>query len=626
VRGIAGIIRFDSPPAPPGEIERLIRHMAVCPVDRLGQWTAGPAALAHLLRETTAEDRWENQPLHSAAGEAVLVTDILLENRDELIEELQWTHAEAHLQPDSALVLAAWQRWGTDCPQHLESSHAATAIWRPDRRELFCFSSHSGGSFYYAYRPGFFAFATTLRGLFALPEVSRDLDESALADHLARIPLPPGHTLYRSIRSLPPRTSLLVSADRIVPHGYWAPTEQPEELQLGSDAAYVEAYRHEFRAAVRRKLRARRQIGCLLSGGLDSSAVAAFAGEMLAAEGRRLQAFHTLPAGASDYRWMHRELDESRFARSLQQHAPHIDFHFIPADTEPLPLEAWTDFFAVHCIPPPSLPIASNPAMVRALIEQNVDRLLAGFGGNLVVTMESVPWNYLGHLARERRWAALAREAWGAHRVYGWPPRYLWRQAFAPPSAPRNAALDLLAPDFRRRTGIDERARAFSAQTATSLGLRQRLTRHFAGPMRHGRGNPGAAIERTGIVLQESPLSDRRLNEFCLRLPFAQQIRDGWDRRLVRLATADLLPPDIRWRVTRGFPQPAFQFRFAKLIDSLGGQDRAWDSLALSGDYLDLKQLRALGKSYSGRRDWWPELSLVRALALEHFLVWRATA
>ena len=96
--------------------------------DRAGCWQQGPVGLAQRQLIITPEDRYERQPLVSNDGQLVLGSDARLDNRSELIDALSMLPAEARQLPDSAFILAAYERWGEDAPQQLRGDYAF-ALW-----------------------------------------------------------------------------------------------------------------------------------------------------------------------------------------------------------------------------------------------------------------------------------------------------------------------------------------------------------------------------------------------------------------------------------------------------------------------------------------------------------------
>ncbi len=101
--------------------------------DRRFAWSEGEVALGGNLMYLLPEDGLDRQPLWSADKTACLVADVRLDNRADLARELGLTRAEE--MADSAILLAAWMRWGEGCLEHLLGGFAF-AVWTPGRREL----------------------------------------------------------------------------------------------------------------------------------------------------------------------------------------------------------------------------------------------------------------------------------------------------------------------------------------------------------------------------------------------------------------------------------------------------------------------------------------------------------
>ena len=97
-----------------------------------GIWTVGCVGLGQQLRAVTPEDLAEDQPVASRDGRRVLVTDGRIDNRPELAAELGLSPSARRL-PDSAFILAAYERWGADCGRHLTGSFSF-AVWDGEPR------------------------------------------------------------------------------------------------------------------------------------------------------------------------------------------------------------------------------------------------------------------------------------------------------------------------------------------------------------------------------------------------------------------------------------------------------------------------------------------------------------
>jgi asparagine synthase (glutamine-hydrolysing) len=627
MRALCGLFAPPDVPVSRREIETLVAAMAVCPTDRLTCWCERNAALAHFAQFVLPEDRSEDQPCADARRGVVLVTDAQLDNRAELAASFGWNAAEAGTRPDSAFVLAAYARWGEQSPRQLAGSFAFAA-WHPREQRLFAAIDPLGmRQLYFTAQGGRFAFASTLRALLALPHVPDEIDDDAFAAHVARLPLVRPGTLYRGIERLQPGHCLHASAAGWRLTQYWNP-DPARELRLGSDADYRAAFGAELERAIRAAL-ARRDgaVATLLSGGLDSTAVTALAGRALAARGERLQAFHQTRPLANRYRQSGRELDETPFVAALRAHAPSIDFHLLGPEARPAPFSAWDDFFDVHRVPFRGLLSEPDASLEAELDRRGIGLVLDGLGGNYLVSVECQAEGYLASLALSGRWQTWWRELRAHQRVHGGRVRNLVRRSWLNPlfagAAEPPGRERLLQPAFRARTQIDDRRReAVAARRRLAGDFRAQLHRVLTEvAVQQHVASPAVIWPFRATRRSASPLLDVRLNEFCLALPPNQQIRDGWDRRLVRETLRGLVPDSVRLRTSRGLPQPDFQAQFAAAREDLHREFLRLRDHPAVAERFDVRRIESAWTSGDGFA---AELLLAQSLASMRFLAWHA--
>jgi asparagine synthase (glutamine-hydrolysing) len=229
----------------------------------------------------TPEDQFDRQPQRGASG-ALITADVRLDNRDDVLARIGITRREAMAWADSRVLLAGWERLGDDIWPLLRGPFAV-AIWDPRNRALTLARDHLGLNVVMWHRSErFFAFATMPNGLFAFANVPRELSEEKLADFLVLNHAEHVTTIYRNVFRVPPAHVMQVKSDgSITQRRYWSPGEI-RPVRLPSDQAYADGLRECLDLAVRRQMRSAHPIGCLLSGGLDSSSVS-----VLAARARR---------------------------------------------------------------------------------------------------------------------------------------------------------------------------------------------------------------------------------------------------------------------------------------------------------------------------------------------------
>jgi asparagine synthase (glutamine-hydrolysing) len=585
--------------------------------DGCGTWTGGGAGLGQQLKRVTPEDVAERQPLVSRDGLRALVSDGRIDNRPELSGELGLPR-ESPAVPDSAFILAAYERWGTDCARHLIGSFSF-AIWDGQRRRLLLARSPFGAKpVFFHQGPGFVAFATMPKALFALPGVSRRLNPQGIADLLILVPLEPGASLYHGIRCLEP--GHVVTADRqgCLVRAFWTP-EFRHELRLGSDQEYVDAFTELFDRVVADQLRSLSPVGVLMSGGLDSTSVAATAAPLLAKRGERLAAFTGAPRagfpdpGAPD--WM---IDEAPLAGAVAARYENLDLSVIRA--EGLFLDGLDRYFDAAEMPfdGTSSRVWYEGIMAEAQ-RRGISVLLTGKCGNFTV---SWPGNGLiRSLVADWRWRAAWREARAlapdgrtrsAARVFvkgGLIPRLpvavqlaIKRRRSSDPMLAREgwwSPLSPIHPEFAREQRVAERSRAnggdhWLVRRIDTPATRMRRMMHVE---QHISGVNGAYSALYGVDIRD-PTADVRIAEFCLSLPEAQYSRQGVSRSLIRRAMADRLPTEILANSRRGVDTADWFERLSGARATVHSELRLLDGNETARAVLDLPRLRRLAEHF----------------------------
>jgi asparagine synthase (glutamine-hydrolysing) len=614
VSAIFGLVAVNGDGLPGHALEAMRSALADRGGDRGDTWALGGAGLGQQLKIATPEDLLERQPLVSRDGLRVLVSDGCIDNRPELSGELGLP-GPARMVPDSALVLAAYGRWGTDCLQHLIGSFCF-AIWDAGlKRLLLARAPFSARPVFFHQAAGFVAFATMPRALFALPGVPRRLCLDSIADHLILVPLEPGTSLFHGIRMLEPGHALTVGPQGCQVRAFWRP--QPRrELRLRRDEEYVEAFTEQFDRIVADQLRSVSPVGVLLSGGLDSTSVAATAAPMLARRGERLAAFTAAPrAGFREPAAPHWLVDEAPLASTVAARYENIDLSILR--TEGLFfLDGLDRFFDAAEMPyeGPASRVWLEGIMAEAQ-RQGVRVLLTGKCGNWTVS-----WNGSGlirSLVGSGRWAAAWRETRAraptdrprpvarALVSGGLIPQLPWQAQLAlarcrgggdPQLAPESwwAPLSPINPEFARAQNVAARSRA----RACDHWFRRKIDtpeRRWARLMHVQRlaGINGAFQALYGTDIRD-PTADVRIAEFCLSLPEDQYRRNGVSRWLIRRAMADRLPPAILVSPRRGIDTADWFERLSGARTQVFEALRLFDQSEAARTVLDLPRMRQL--------------------------------
>ncbi|MCE5286187.1 MAG: hypothetical protein LLG02_10125 [Pelosinus sp.] len=564
---ICGIVRLDGSPVDCEAGAAMLRDLAIFPADAEGTWTDKTIFLGSHARHITPESVQEKLPYHSKEAGLVITADAIIDNRAELFAALGIASTLQMGMPDSLLILKAYRKWGRECPKYLLGDFAF-AIWDERQRQLFCAVDHAGTrTFYYYQGKGFFAFSTLLKPLFEISEVTRKHNDTWIADFLA-IPsvlhqLDPELTLYQGISLLPARHSLMVLNNGLKKDVYWQPEALPK-LALKKDSEYEEAMREVLGEAVRCRMRSIRPVGVMMSGGLDSTAIAALAAKELAPKGERLKAFSMLPVrGYREYLSKGFIADESQYIEAVRQYIGNIDIKYCRADGR----HALSDNGRLMSIVEQPYKIVENIPWLEDIMETamkaGVGVLLQGAYGNFTISWGDRE-TYLRSLLADRRWRAVVRETWQTSRCYEHSNRmllYLLKgllpskvQEVLHGLGSQKEGNDLKAmvpinPKFAEQIGMKERFRQFghdtrhiNCLTSVEARLAHLKTAYFS---HVGVFNTKETMPY-GIIMRD-PAIDRRVIEFCLRVPENQFMRNGRDRYLIRRSMKGLLPDKVRF-------------------------------------------------------------------------------
>jgi asparagine synthase (glutamine-hydrolysing) len=218
------------------------------------------------------------QPFTSGCGRYVITFNGEIYNfqdiRKQLGNALSWRS-----ESDTEVLLNAYIAWGSDALQKLHGMFAF-AVWDKHERSLFIARDRMGVKpCYYHHEGNTFAFASRPRAIFEmLPTLSRDIDQQALRYYLEAGYVPGPHSIYRTIRKLPPAHYLIVQDGNVEMTCYWssARTKIDTTLERRDERSMLEELDEIVNRSVRLRMVSDVPIGVFLSGGIDSSLVAAY--------------------------------------------------------------------------------------------------------------------------------------------------------------------------------------------------------------------------------------------------------------------------------------------------------------------------------------------------------------
>lgn len=634
---LVGLWHFDGRPDAGKSCDRMLAAQKLYGPHATSCWDGGAVALGRALFRVLPEDTYDQQPIVGGGGRFVLVADLRLDNRDELLADLRQSAEQGHTLCDAAILMLAFERWGEACLDHIVGDFAFV-LWDGQVRKLLLVRDPLGQRpLHYHRGPGFLAIASMPKGLHALG-VARAPDEERVAEYLVLLPEQGPRTFFRDIARVEAGQIVTVTASGISPRRYWEPTRKP--IRLKNTEAYAEALRHHLDVATRARLRSRTaDVGAHLSAGLDSSVVATSAALALAPLGGRVVAFTGVPnEGYTDTGSAKRIADEGPMAASTAALHPNIE-HVLVRTPAGSPLDDLDRYFYLFEQPVTNL---CNGGWVNAINEtahrRGLTVMLTGTMGNMTISyngMESLP-QYLA----QGRWLRWAREVAALQRsghlrfggalvqsVGPWLPRFVWtwlnrkfRRVNLDPTSHsainplRLEELDLQARARERNIDLTYRPRKCGFETR--LWVLRRIDM--------GNFNKGT-LAGWGIDLRD-PTADRRLIDFCLNIPAEQFLSGGVTRALTRHAFVGRIPAAVLNETRRGLQGADWHVHLNAARSQVSEEVSRLEDSEPAVRALDVQRLQKLVATWP-QNGWEHDavtisyrMALLRAISTGHFL------
>jgi asparagine synthase (glutamine-hydrolysing) len=311
--GIAGLVcgagaRRDVSMASAAAMASTLSHRGP---DDAGVWGSenGTVALAHRRLSIIDLSPLGHNPMSGEDGRVWITFNGEIYNFLELRQELETAGCRFRSHSDTEVILAAYARWGLDCVDRFAGMFAF-AIWDEPRRRLWVVRDRLGKKpLYYSESRGTLRFASELKAIVADDRVPRDIDADAMRLYLRYGYVPSPHTIYQSVRKLPPAHFLLWENATVSVHRYWDPVPFALDRASTTDADAQAELDIRLATAVRQRMIADVPLGAFLSGGIDSSLVVAMMQEQSEA-----------PVKTFTIRFDDPEFNEADYAAAVARH------------------------------------------------------------------------------------------------------------------------------------------------------------------------------------------------------------------------------------------------------------------------------------------------------------------
>ncbi|HWE61189.1 MAG TPA: asparagine synthase (glutamine-hydrolyzing) [Chloroflexota bacterium] len=582
--GISGLVALGAEPVDRIHLERFNGILAHRGPQDSGIYCTPQAGLAHRRLAIIDLSPAGHGPMSNEDGTVWITYNGEIYNYRDLLPELEARGHRFRSVCDTEVVLHAYEEWGDQCVERFNGMFAF-ALWDVRRARLLCARDRAGVKpFYYMVGNGFFAFASEIKALLALPWAQRRVSAAVAFDFLV-----PGYvdhtdrTFFRDIVALPPAHTLAVEAGTVASRRYWSlPMPDPDTLTMQPSLAQQRRYTEDFLAllldSVRLRLRSDVAVGSCLSGGLDSSTIVCLANSLLF-PGTGLG-----DGAAADEAW-HRRGEQQRtfsacFAEPGLDERPFIEAvvaqtGVAPFSTFPSGETLFADLPAIvyHQDEPfLSSSIVAQWHVMRLAREHGVTVLLDGQGADeLLCGYAGYIGPFLADLLRAGRLAAFARESHLFQRYYGRrfgsSARLLARTLRAQHSwlrpqvrsrfDPARAVPPWLAPELAFDESGTPRAwpRSYTSEQPGYLpSVTHWLFAHGSLPslLRYEDRNSMAFSLEARV-----PFLDYRLVEYVFGAPNAVRLGGGLTKQVLRRAARGVIPEVVRARRDKlGFTTP----------------------------------------------------------------------
>ena len=576
--GIVGMLRFTQEPVTGDVLKGMCAAIAHRGPDDQGIYIEGSVGLA-MRRLSIIDLATGHQPMCNEDGTMWIVFNGEIYNHSSLRKQLVSRGHQFRSQSDTETILHLYEDHGRRCVEVLRGMFAF-AIWDSKKRLLFVARDRLGiKPLYYYHASELFLFASEIKALLTYTGLRCEFQQAVLSEYLAFGYLSGDETFYKNVRKLMPgHWAEINERGDIVVEQYW-------DLPLSGEATehnekyYVSKYRELLEDAVRSHLMSDVPLGVFLSGGLDSSVVAALTTHI------RRAPIETFSVGYAEQTY-----SELPFARSVAEHLNSIHHEICLTRGEffnALPQLIW------HEDEPIAWPSSVALYFVARLAREHVKVVLTGEGSDETLGGYSRYAFTLKNVAVDRIYRRL---------IPG--PLRRWLQEVISESR-------LLGADLHRKLAHTFLARDGSSWSSfyfdnffcafTESEQRELLSNEVIEPLLQGRSyremeeywqqSSGTLLRRllytdiksylvellmkqdnmsmAASIESRVPFLDDELVEFVFRIPERLLVKGFSGKVVLKKAAEDLLPASIVHRTKMGFPTPWSQWLAGPQLDGI---------------------------------------------------------
>lgn len=523
-----------------------------CRIDRYEEITDKNVYMGCGIQYITPESVNEELPYKSDG--IYCTADVILDNREKLCEMAGITKSEENKMPDGKILFEVYKNKGKKCLNDLLGAY--TFVWYDSNKNIIEVVLDAVGNrcLYYTFVDETFCFASLMEPLVELKKQELCLNDRWFADFVGTdtpamyndLETTPFEDIYR----IAPAGHIVINKDCLVKKDtYWNPYKR-KDFGCNSDEEYKKVFLQIWNRAVKDTIRVNKA-SILLSGGYDSTAVAAVAAPYLKEKGEKLYSYTSIPVRDFELDKSGRKRqNESEDVKKTAQFYGNIETNFISLED----VDIWKiSNEMMRVFETPYKPILNALWIYDAMKQayKNGSRvILTGEFGNSTISFSGMK-DYANYLYKKKDYKKLD------HELKALAPDKEFSISIAKSIIKKECESDYDEPlnvhegSYVRRkvakeTGATkELEKLYKEWWEADSDWEKALDSNIEWRAMRQIGEIQMKMSLYSGVIVRDPTRDKRIMEFCISIPISQYCKDGADRRLVREYMKDIVPSHI---------------------------------------------------------------------------------
>lgn len=531
-------------------------------IDEFHTQSIGNAVFGAGIIYVNQKKEYQNNPYYDEQAQIFIVVDSIIDNRQELIEDLSIDKDSS----DTKILIKAYQKWGSLVAKYIVGDFAFV-IYDIKNNIIVATRDHLGQrSLYYYQDQDVLLFSTTIGGIVGMKGFT-EVNEEWFSEYLTLPHLIPElgckKTPIKDIYQMPFAKSLCITSGKSEIVTFWNPLKDVKQIRYKKDEEYLLKFNQLFHQAVACRLDTVGETGILLSGGLDSTAIAAEAASILKDRNRKLYGYSYIPVDGYSHKEEKGDIySEKDYVNELCKRWDNIQINYIQS-TSKNSLSEMEDFIDILELPYKGF---DNIVWINECIKQasqdDCRIVLGGQFGNVTISKGSFFTN-LNMLMNKGKILRAIKEVHLAAGLHNVSEKIIWKKFIHVKLKCVRDWISLKEKTINRKKVMESLPIKFNLMNkwetfkkAQKVGMYSVVNPFFSINKEKkvildelplsvlGVYSTKQALAK-GIIIRD-PTKDISLIEYSLAIPYSQYVRDGADRNLIRRAMKDKVPDQIR--------------------------------------------------------------------------------